>query len=44
MKIFLLLSIFNIIIIYILILISKYMDNCDKFKIPKYDKTDISNN
>lgn len=43
MKFFLVLSIFNIIIVYILIFISKYLNNCDKFKIPKYDKTNISN-
>ena len=35
---------FNIIAIGMLILIVSNLDNCDKFKIPKYDKNNIFNN
>ena len=34
---------FNIIIAGILIFIGSNLDNCDKLKVPKYDKDNISN-
>ena len=33
--------IINIIIVKILIFIGSNLDNCDKFKIPKYDKFEV---
>lgn len=39
-----LIVLFNIIAISMLILIVSNLDNCDKFKIPKYDKNNIFNN
>ena len=36
--------IINIIIARILIFIGSNLDNCDKLKVPKYDKNDIFNN
>ena len=40
----LIMVLFNIIAIGMLILIVSNLDNCDKFKVPKYDKNNIFNN
>lgn len=37
----LIMAIFNIIIISIVISIGSNLDNCDKFKIPKYDENNV---
>ena len=39
-----LIVILNIIVAGLLIFIGSNLDNCDKFKVPKYDKNDIFNN
>lgn len=39
-----LIVILNIIEAGLLIFIGSNLDNCDKFKVPKYDKNDIFNN
>ena len=33
--------VFNIIVVSALIFIGSNLDNCDKFKVPKYDKNDV---
>lgn len=39
-----LILLFNIIIAKMIIFIGSNLDNCDKFKVPKYDKNNIFNN
>ena len=38
-----LIVVLNIIVAIILIFIGSNLDNCDKFKVPKYDKNDKNN-
>ena len=39
----LIMIVLNIIIAIILIFIGSNLDNCDKFKVPKYDKNNVFN-